>query len=335
MTGHHFMLADVAATIGAVCLYPLFVFSPGYVAAWLADLFGFRRRTLAFQIALSIPLSIAISPVVIYLAGRFGSMTAVWALYAACWIGFVPIIARSGRRFDRQWLGVAGIGGAWIVLAVFSLVDLQFGNRAYYPMLALDYGIRTQFIHSIQVTGIPPANPFFFPGHTVPLRYHYFWLLVCSLPAKIVGPRTAWMGGVVWCGLGFLAVIALYVRLFGRGDAASLRRRVLIAISLTCVAGLDIVPTALLWCLRLTGMKTAVFPIMQFWNEQVFGFVSTALWTAHHLASLIACLVALLLLVDGRVKYACFAGVAMVSAAGMSIYVAFTFGIFLAVWAGV
>jgi len=213
------MAADLAATLAAVCLFPLFVFVPGYVAASLGNLFDFRRRTLVFRVALSVPLSIALCPILIYLAGRFFSMQAVWILYAACWIAFVPLVVRDVRQgtlrlsIPRQWWIFGAIAAGWLVLALFSSIDLQFGDRAYFPTIAFDYAVRTQFIHSIGAGKLPPGNPFFFPGHPVPLRYHYFWLLFCSLVdqagGSLVGPRRAWIGGAIWCGFGFLAVIAL------------------------------------------------------------------------------------------------------------------------------
>ena len=340
----NFTGADLVATLAAVCLYPLFVGIPGYVAAWSGNLFDFRRRTLIFRIALSLPLSIALCPIAIYLVGRFVSMQAVWFLYAACWIGFVPMVLWDLRQqrlrvqIDRKWFVFFGIAACWLVLALFSSVDLQLGERDYFPTIAFDYALRTQFVHAITATGIPPANPYYFPGHSVPLRYHYFWLLFCSLVEQaggaFVGPRRAWMGGTVWGGFGFLAVVALYLRLFVYRGAASLRRRMLVAFSLACITGLDIIPTALLWLLRATGMKNAVFLSVEFWNEQVDGFVWTSLWTAHHLAGLIACLTAFLLLSEAvkKLRYALWAGVALASAAGLSIYVGFAFGVFLASW---
>jgi hypothetical protein len=340
----NFTGADLVATLAAVCLYPLFVCIPGYVVAWFGNLFDFRRRTLIFRIALSLPLSISLCPIAIYLVGRFVSMHAVWFLYAACWIGFVPLVLWDLRQqhlrlqIDRKWFVFFGIAACWLVLALFSSVDLQLGERDYFPTIAFDYALRTQFVHAITATGIPPDNPYYFPGHSVPLRYHYFWLLFCSLVEQaggaFVGPRRAWMGGTVWGGFGFLAVVALYLRLVVYRGAASLRRRMLVAFSLVCITGLDIIPTALLWLLRATGMKNAVFLSVEFWNEQVDGFVWTSLWTAHHLAGLIACLTAFLLLSEAvkKLRYALWAGVALASAAGLSIYVGFAFGVFLASW---
>ena len=218
MPAHSYMLADLAGCVAAVCLFPLFVLLPGYAIAWLTDLFEFRRRTFAFQLALSIPLSMAICPAVTYFAVRFGSMTAVWVLYAASWIYAVAIAVRRPMSLAPYTRFVTPILGAWAAIAVFSLIDLQIGSRAWYPSAAFDYAVRTQFIHSIAANGIPAANPFFFPGHAVPLRYHYFWLLLCAFVDLAGGPivtaRHAWIAGTVWCGFGLMAMVALYFRLF-------------------------------------------------------------------------------------------------------------------------
>lgn len=332
------MAADLGAALAAVCLFPLFVFIPGYVCAWACDLFDFRRRTLPFRVALSIPLSMALCPVATYFADRFAPPATVWVLYAACWGAFIPIAAREWRRLriPRRWWMFGVIAAVWMALALLSSVDLQFGGRVYFPTIALDSAVRTQYVHSIAATGVPPATPFFYPGHSVPLRYHYFWLLLCSLVSQatggVVGPRAAWTGGTVWCGFGFLGVLALFFRLLAYRGPASLRRRILMGIALACVSGLDMVPTAFLWMLRAAGMKAAIFPVMEFWNEQIYGFVSTVLWAAHHLAGLVICLMAWLLLSHGTRRASVLAGICLASAAGTSIYVSFTFAVFLAVW---
>jgi hypothetical protein len=303
MPPHHFMLADLAGSMAAVCLFPLFVLLPGYAIAWLSDVFDFRRRTFAFQLALSVPLSIAICPVVTYFAGRFGSMTAVWVFYAVSWVCALVAAARRPVTLAPYTRVVVLIFAVWTALAILSLIDLQIGDRDWYPSAAFDYSIRTQFIHSIGVTGIPPASPFFFPGHPVPVRYHYFWLLICALVdlagGSLVTARHAWIAGAVWCGFGLMAVVALYFRLFSYRGPASFRRRAITGILLLCVTGLDILPTAVLWVLQAAGMH-AVRASMEWWNEQVDGFVYTALWESHYLSGLIACLMAFLLLWAAR-----------------------------------
>jgi hypothetical protein len=345
---HNFTLTDIAASIAAVCLFPLFVLIPGYAVAWLLDLFDFRRRTWLFRWALSIPLSIAIAPILSYLAGRYLSMTAVWLLYAASWV-YVSVVVLRGRKdaMPRSsagaWRMAVAILSIWGALALFSLVDLQLGSRLYYSTTAFDFSVRTQFIHAISATGIPPANPFFFPGHAQPLRYHYFWLILCSMVdvagGAFVGARHAWIGSVIWCGAGFLAVVALFFRLIAYRGPETFRRRTLVGILLLGVTGLGILPTAFYWLTYSTRLTGAIPPSVEFWNEQVDGFTFTALWQAHSLAALIACLMALLLLWEAprytgarRWKYAAVAGIAVASSVGTSVYIAFVFGAFLLLW---
>jgi low affinity Fe/Cu permease len=337
------MLADIAGCALAVCLFPLFVVLPGYAIARLTGLFDFRRRTLAFQLALSVPLSIALCPALTYFAGRFGSMAAVWTLYAALGIYAVATAARSRISLAPYTRIAAVLFFAWSAIAILSLIDLQIGNRAWYPSAAFDYSIRTQFIHSIGATGIPPSNPFFYPGHPVALRYHYFWLQICALVDLAGGPpvtaRHAWIGGALWCGVGLMAIVALYLRLFSYRGPETFRRRAVAGILLLGVTGLDILPTAILWALQAAGMH-AVRPAMEWWNEQVDGFVYTALWESHYLSGLIACLMAFLILWDTanrtstrvRITHALVAGIALATAFGSAIYVAFVFGFFLIVW---
>ena len=343
MPAHSYMLADIAGCVAAVCLFPLFVLLPGYAVAWLTDLFEFRRRTFAFQLALSIPLAIAICPAVTYFAARFGSMTAVWVLYAASWICAVAIAVRRPMSLAPYTRFVTIAVGGWAAIAILSLIDLQIGRHAWYPSAAFDYAVRTQFIHAIAANGIPAVNPFFFPGHAVALRYHYFWLLLCAMVDLAGGPivtaRHAWVAGAVWCGFGLMAIVALYFRLFSYRGPETFRRRAVIGILLLGVTGLDILPQAILWMLQFAGMH-AVRPAMEWWNEQVDGFVYTALWESHYLAGLIACLMGFLILwaasrkagIRARLSHVLLAGMALATGFGSAIYVAFVFGAFLIAW---
>jgi hypothetical protein len=348
---HNFTLTDIAASLAAVCLFPLFVLIPGYAVAWLLDLFDFRCRTWLFRAALSVPLSIAIAPILSYLAGRYLSMTAVWMLYAVSW-AYVAFVVFKGtkepapRPTAGAWRMAVAIVSIWGALALFSLVDLQLGGKLYYSTGAYDFSVRTQFIHAISSTGIPPSNPFFFPGHPQPLRYHYFWLILCSMVdvagGAFVGARHAWIGGVIWCGVAFMALIALFFRLVAYRGPETFRRRTLVGILLLGVTGLDLLPNAFYWLAYAMGLTGYVLPSLELWNEQVGGFTYTALWETHYLAALIACLIAFLLLWEaprhagaGRWKYAAMAGIALASSVGTGIYISFVFGAFLLVWTAV
>jgi len=78
---------------------------------------------------------------------------------------------------------------------------------------------------------------------------------------------------------------------------------------------------------------------MELWNEaQITSWAGSLLWVPHHVAALIACFVAFLLLrhqADAK-RWATgpvvVAGMAFASAAGMSVYVTFTFAVAVVLW---
>ena len=109
-----------------------------------------------------------------YLAGRVSGV-AIWGMYAALWGYFAwPSCGIGAGVF-------AGIAFVWMAVSLLSLVDLQFGDRN-------------------STTGIPPRNLFFHPGQAFPLRYHYFWLILCSPGGDQVGEPCS--GAPFWCGFG-------------------------------------------------------------------------------------------------------------------------------------
>ena len=346
----NFMLQDVTASLRAICLFPLFVVAPGYAIAWWADLFEFRQRTAPFRLALSVPLSIALCPILTYLAGRV-SDAEVSLLYTTLAIAFAIAYLRARKiagapRGTYPWSlwPFAAAVLLWMAVAIFSLVDLQIGRRLYYPVSSIDTAVRTSFVHAISTSGIPPANPFFLPGAAVPLRYHYFWLMMCSLVERVGGgtvtARQALIGGTFWAGIGLMGLVALYLRLFFPAGRDRFRRRFGIALLLGAVTGLDILPSLLLVLLYAKGVLHFVLPSVEWWNEHVDWFLYTAIWAPHALAATIACFMGFLLLWRapagggrfGSWRYLVTAGLAIASAVGSDIYVAFVFAIFLTAW---
>src|SRR4051812_9668991 len=172
MPAYNFMLQDLYGVIKAICLFPVFLVCPGYAAAWLLDLLEFRRRTAAFRVAFSIPLSIALCQILTYWMGRFAGFGAVAAFYGAGVLLCCLLVALDLKRGELRrpwWPAKSGIFAViacvWLAISVLSLIDLQIGDRLYYPVSSVDYGPRTAFVHSISTTGVPPANPFFLPEH--------------------------------------------------------------------------------------------------------------------------------------------------------------------------
>jgi hypothetical protein len=266
----------------------------------------------------------------------------VWTCYAAAVVVFLVLAVIDRRRWrpslGRQSFAIAGILAIWLAVCLFSLVDLQIGDRLYYPTSALDYSVRTAFVSSISTTGVPPQNPFFQPGHPVPLRYHYFWLMMCSLANQAGGgaisPRQALIGGTFWAGVGLMSLLAIYLRIFMARTGEVFRRHAFTGILLLAITGLDIVPSLFFLSLYARGMIGFVMPSVEWWNEHVDWFVYSSLWAPHALTAMIACFTAFLLLWNAPAwrRYTLPAALALASSAGMSIYVAFVFAIFLAVW---
>jgi hypothetical protein len=83
------------------------------------------------------------------------------------------------------------------------------------------------------------------------LRYHYLWLLFCSLPMKVfhLSPRYVVYSGVVWCGVGLICTIALGLKFLLRVQTR-IEQKTLLAVALLSVTGLDILPTLYLGIAR-------------------------------------------------------------------------------------
>ncbi len=337
----NFTVADTLGIIKAcLALLPL-MFAPGYVVGWALNLFEFRRRRPVLRLILAVPLSIALCPMLSYLLARF-LVPGLWAFYIAVFAVCVLLLAKEARRETRSlsrytfskyiWIAL-GLMTLWGMVAVGSLVDLQIGDKLYPPIVAYDHSVRTAMTAAL-ARHIPPNNPFF-ANAGAPLRYHYLWLLFCSLPIKVLhlSPRYVVYSGVIWCGFGLICLVALGVK-FLLQIQTDIERKALLAIGLLCVTGLDILPT-----LRLGIADRLWLGDLENWNEaQITSWVGALLWVPHHVAALIACFLAFLLLrrqadanrwATGPVIVA---GMAFASAAGMSVYVTFTFAIAVVLW---
>jgi hypothetical protein len=348
MPAHNYMLDDLSGALKAIALFPIFLLFPGYAISWLLDLLDFRRRTIAFRVTFAIPLSIALCPMLTFALARYATFSAVWAFYSLTALVFCVSLAldlRAGKFRRPFWPSgsrtFAVILGIWLAICVLSLIDLQIGHRLYSPTSVFDYSVRTAFVHSISTTGVPPQNPFFSPGHPVPLRYHYFWLMMCSLVNQIggqgVSARQAIIGGTFWIGVGLIALLAIYLRLFYTGPPERLHRRLRIGVALLAITGLDLLPSLFFWSLYARGLVPFFQPGVELWNEHVDWFLGTVVSTPHAIAALIACFMAFLLLWHSTTprRGSIPAALALASAAGCSIWVVFVFALFLVIWTAI
>ncbi len=337
---HHFTFVDICRTAEASLLLSLFAFVPGYVAGWFTNILGFREARPLMRLALSTPLAVCIVPIAVFLVGRFP--VALWVVFALTWIAFAVLVIRSIGR-DRLWPVsreariAAAVVLCWAVIAILSLVDLQLGQRLYFSVAAYDHCVRTAMT-AAAARSIPPANPFFASTPPVMLRYHYFWMMVCSLVTRISGvaPRYSMYGGVVWGGIGLMSLIPVGLRYLTDVNER-LGRKTLIGVGLLAVTGLDI-----LVAVDFSNLKSPLFADLEWWNTQVSSWADATLWTPHHVLAMVACMMGLVVLMrqgEGsqrqRVVNVVLAGFAFASASGLSTLVTFTFAIFVGLWLAV
>jgi hypothetical protein len=354
----HFTVADILRVWLAILVFPLFLIAPGYVLGWSLDLVEFRRQTIFLRYLLSLCFSVALTPIAVYLLEHIFSIPSVWIFYWILWISFAILAIRgktsglaggplSGVLPSRIWKPIAIISSIWIALVIFCLVDLQVGHRLYISVVAYDYSIRSAAVSQLaRESWLPPSSPFFHPAAATPFRYHYFWFLICSLPDRMTygaaGSRHVLIAGAAWIGFALMAMVALYLRLFSKEGATNIRRRVMVALGLLSITGLDIIPTVGQDARHLLNRKGEIFASIDWWNnDQVTGWLDSVVWVPHHVAGLIACLTAFLILWvewqrgSNRMGWRSIVGAsaALASAAGLSVYVTFSFGVFLVVWA--
>jgi len=348
MTSEHFFRSDVSSTLLAVILFALFSIPLGYVLSWTTGLLNFRRLTLGWRLVVTIPVSLSACPVLAYSLDRLAGSVAVWLAFGLCTITFLILLVSDTHRGEirlalpsRTSIPFLLLAAAWVALAFGSLVDLPLDdNRLYLSVTASDQSYRTAFTDAITRTSIShPVNPLGYLDGPAPLRYHYFWFILCSLVDRIGGAlvlaRHAFFASVIWCGIALGCVIAAYLRFFVRGGVTIPARWILKGILLLTVTGLDIIPT-----ITLIHVENVRLTDMEAWNEAVTSWLGSLLWAPHSVGSMVAGLTGFLIvfhapgLAQRRQRWtsAGVAGLLFATMVGDSIYVGFVFAVFLSAW---
>src|SRR6266403_1317120 len=94
----HFMRADLVSALIAVCLFSLVAFVPGYVVSWVANVLDFRSQTAGWRFVISVPVSIAICPILANWVDSLVGRTWVWTAFVLCWLAFAALAHYGDRR---------------------------------------------------------------------------------------------------------------------------------------------------------------------------------------------------------------------------------------------
>jgi hypothetical protein len=341
----NFTVADLVQTTFATLAFALFLLPPGYLLGLASNALGMRSRSAAEKILFSAACSIAVTPILAVLLTRITSYKvtlAVFLLLAAISLATLAVqCAARGRILSgvrRSTWVVLGMMLAWFLVVQLSLSDLQIGHRLYVSFVAFDHSIRVPFVEAAARNGVPPRNPFYGLGKVPVLRYYYYWYVVCALPMRLfgLGAKGCLNASVFWSGIGLASTIPLFLK-YILGETKHLRRKSVIGIALLTVTGLDLIP----WAANALYFHNFNADL-EWWDpNQVASWLASLLWVPHHVASLTACMAGLLILstiseespLRQKVWGGVISGLAFASAAGLSVYVSFTFAMFAIFWA--
>ncbi len=338
----NFTLQDILGTTLAFGLFPLVIVFPGYVFGWIFNLFDFRARLLPARFAISLILSVAISPIFYYLVTSWFSLNIALIVTILIALAFIILLIREKPALPQNgpWRTLFWISLGWLLFAIFFLVDFQWGNHElYFSVASYDHTTRISIIDAMTRTGVPPVNPSYYPGHYVKLTFlYFFWYILGSMIDLIGGSfidaRTALFASIIWCGLALMAMIAFYLRLRNGRSEGKIWQHAFIGFASLSITGLDILPT-----LPLMRFGNGAIGDLEHWNEQITAWVGSLLWVPHHVASLIAGFIGVMLLHSARGQSRtkqftalAFSGIAFASALGLSVWVTLVFVLFWGIW---
>jgi hypothetical protein len=340
----NFTLLDIFGILRALPFFALIFLAPGYCLGRVSNVLGFRQRGAAEQWLLSMGISIVVMPITLNLLSRWFSLRVTVSL---CWLLAVVAAADLLMRWRRNRFSIAlsmqrttaiatALAILWAVICLVSLPDLQLGHRLYSTAAVADLGVRNAFVASAMHGGAPPANPFFFPGSIVQLRYYYYWFVITGIPGVAAGvqPRAALFASSIWSGWLLAAAVSLFLKYF-YGVRRRIRTASVVAMALLGVTGLD-----LLYVFFLYLKYRIVLSDIEVWDtDHVESWVNSLLWAPHHVAATSASMLGFVFLWNAgqkskytlgqRILLAALAAMGFASAAGLSVYVTFTFILFL------
>lgn len=339
----------------ALFLFPLVLWIPGAVLGYTTDLLGFRTRSVPNQLALGLLFSMATCPIVVYNLMRVTGFIGVWVAYGLLWAASAALAVRHRQSLYKALQSVDSYKPliafviVWFIFGAAFLIDIVLPTGVWRNMNTMDAVAHVAFTDAITRTGVPPVNPFTFPGYPIHLFYYYLWYLMCSIVDQLGGPavtaRAAVQAGTIYLGLAVASLLFMYLQIVG-GRLLPLipRVRTGVALALFTITGLDLIPWLFLYLSKAIFHKgPGAAGSIEWWNEQVTAWLGAIVMSPHHPVGLVICFTGVLLLLwtmdpnlSLRQKLAptLVASLAFASAAGVSLYVTFAMAVGLLLWAG-
>lgn len=345
------MLQDILGISIAIFLFSFVFIFPGYMMGWMLRIFNFRNRTLLGQIVIAITVSVSVSPAAIFIVYRFMGFRVVVGLLFIIACAAIYICVKfykkdfSGNEYIRPVIFFVLL---WLILSVFALVDFQIDRRLYFSSNSYDLTTRVSVVDAISRTGVPPVNPSYYPGRPVLLNsLYYYWYILASIVDQIGGGVVsafhAMMASISWAGIILFATLATYLRVRDNQSSRDAWKKSFIAIQLTLVGGLDFLMVLMIMASFNFHLEKMPFQEQtEGWNMPIMSWVNALAWVPHHLAAALACVTAMLIMVQNthrefklKILDSIIIGLAFASAFGLSVWVMFVFGIFWLIWGAI
>ncbi|PAW77035.1 MAG: hypothetical protein B9S32_13100 [Verrucomicrobia bacterium Tous-C9LFEB] len=341
-----YLAEQVGSVLLAVALFPVLLYLPGKI---LLFRFPFLRPLFPEALGAELLLSMAVAPITLYLLQRFAGPTFATLILVGLYIAFLPhrlpVVSPETppvpRRNHRPYL-IAAL--AWLALVIVMNVDLPCGNRLYAATTAFDWSKHVMVTDAIARDGIPPANPAFHPGETMPLCYYYLWHNVCAFftVGSWISPRASVLASVFWAGVALFAVLHQFLSLLYPPDPtrhSSRRLSLLLLLSIGGLASLLLAIRVALYLYSGEPLRLDFLSVLHTGSDPVFGWLNTLITTPHHAAALVITLTGFLLLRTASVTELrsrrlpiLLAGLAFASAAGMSLWIGMVAAAIAVVW---
>lgn len=325
---------DLVQLALATVLAPLLGIFPGFAVLWLGERLGWLRLANGWTAASGAALiGLAIFPAVDALAIRWIGLGFVTLLH--CVAGVAGLFRASRLRWAVEPICLA-VAGIWWTLVAISMVDIGTSRGLFQSLIVMDLVKHAAVVEAIVRDGLPLVDPFFLrPVQAGYYYYYYLWGAETQwLSFNLLSGRIAYTGTLIWCGPAFVALLWQLVHLGGFVRPGRSRRMLHICLFLCFVGGADI-PAMLLrwWAVGVLEQQSDC------WTEEMRFALTSMMWTPHHLAALISIWVAVLALLRSRLRVGTErvvlvigAGLAFATAFGMSVWIAFTAGLFLLSW---